>query len=676
MEKELRVLLYFLLWVILAIICVILNILNIKWNTGNIVQNVFLVLVLGIIQGSVLEFPVQTIATLLIGGTKRSNPMANGDNLTIIMNYNLLAVSKDDIDECFQTMFQAYMGNLSRNVSIVLVSATSNEELRQYELECRDHYRSLIYDELFKEGVFFVNNEFTEVDEARLRNVWFHYMRIPRLEFVRQYLHDICDQFSREFMVIHRTSKVLRKCGQYQDLLLLSEGDDRAYTYTDPHYYGNMARPYDQQLFYDSEDVENLFGRRFDYTLVLDADTGVPDGSVGKLLKIAAALPEKGIIQPSIKLSYEENDTLYMKLEMLRQEIYEPLTNAITALLGQCSFFGKGMIKNRVYIDNVIGSRENLIERVPIDVLSHDTFEAALLKPYYASSIYLLEAPSFNYITWNIRERRWNRGEILLAMYFWKNTFGILMRGLQRLIQRSKFNRTILRTESKLDFITSYVAHSALRQMFMKPLLLIFVLLHIGIDLRYPYTSILVILFLVIIFPKFATCNFQNIHYVFIETIASIWQFTPEAIVGCVRIARAIQANLSTSCTWVPQRSVEEEFRRSNPFISSIKHLWLYSIVSLACIVVVIIFLPSSMLLLCMLVTLCLLPLFTGFTSLTKKLKSSKTVALQQRKKLESFNSMNIGTNYEQAWNTGTPFIPIGLYFNPSPYVNCGYIME
>ena len=676
MERDLRVLLYFLLWIFLAIGGVILNILNVKWESDNIAQNVFLVLVLAILQGSVLEFPVQTIATLIIGGAKRDNPKANADNLTLIMNYNLLAVSKDDVDECFHTMFQAYMGNISRNVSIVLVSATAKDELRQYELECRDHYRTLIYDELFKEGVYFCNDEFSEVDEDRLKNVWFHYMRIPRLEFVRNHLHYICDQFAREFMVIHRTSKVLRKCGQYQDLLLLSDGDDRAYTYTDPVYYGNMARPYDQPLFYDSEDVENLYGRGFDYTLVLDADTGVPDGMVDKLLQIAAALPEKGIIQPSIRLSYEKNDTLYMKLEMLRQDIYEPLTNAFTALLGQCSFFGKGMIKNRVYIDNVIGTREHLIERVPIDVLSHDTFEAALLKPYYAGSIHLLEAPSFNYITWNIRERRWNRGEVLLAMYFWKNTFGVVMRGLQRLIQRSKFNRTVLRTESKLDFITSYVAHSALRQMFMKPLLLVFILLHIGVDLKYPNTPILVILFLVIVFPKFATCNFQNVHYVFIETIASFWQFTPEAIVGCVRIIRSIQANLSPTCTWVPQRTVEEEFRKSNPFISSLKHLWFYSLLSLISIVLVILFLPSSMLLLCMLVTLCLLPLFAGFTSLTSRLKSAKSVSTQQKRQLETFNSMGLNRNYEPAWNTGVPYIPSGIYFNTSPYLNYGYIME
>jgi hypothetical protein len=89
-----------------------------------------------------------------------------------------------------------------------------------------------------------------------------------------------------------------------------------------------------------------------------------------------------------------------------------------------------------------------LIERVPIDVLSHDTFEAALLKPLYAGSVSLLEAPSLNYVTWNIRERRWNRGEVLLAMYFWKNGVGKTMRWIKKKIQKDKFNATKLRTES------------------------------------------------------------------------------------------------------------------------------------------------------------------------------------------------------------------------------------
>ncbi|GAB1607584.1 uncharacterized protein LOC115219904, partial [Argonauta hians] len=626
-RKEISI--YFASWVALALIGLLLNILNIDWQRTSMPQGIFILLILGILQGSVYEFPVQTLATLIVGGKQRGNPTAIGDNLSLILNYNLLAVTVDDIEECFQTMFQAFMGNLSYNVSAVLVSATSDEKLKYHELNRRDMYRGMIYDELFKEGVCFANGCYDDVQKDRLKNIWMYYQNCPRDIFINHHLDSICDRFAQEFMVIHRTSKVLRKCGQYQDLMLLSEGESFAYTYTDKKYYGRLARPYNQPTFYFSEDVQNIFNRRFDYTLVLDADTGVPDGTVERLLGIAAANPEKGIIQPSIKLITGKDDTIYMRLEAMKQMIYEPMTNAITALLGQCGFFGKGLIKNRIYIDNVIGSRENLIERVPIDVLSHDTFEAALLKPYYAGSVFLLEAPSFNYITWNIRERRWNRGEVILSMYFWKNTIGVLMRTLQRIFQRDKFNKTTLRTESKLDFVTAYIAHSALRQMLMKPFLLLFIAIHIGIELRYPIVPVFVIMFLVIVFPKFATCTTSNLKYIIIETITSVVQFTPEAIVGCVRIFRAIHANISANCKWVPQRSVEEEFKTRNPFISSLKHLWMYSLLAAIAIPLIVIFTPSASLMLFMLGTLLILPLYAGMTSLTVNFQSYASIAKQ-----------------------------------------------
>lgn len=626
MDRNLRVLLYFLLWVILALISVLLNILNIDWKRTNIAQGIITVLVLGILQGSVLEFPVQTIATLFVGGKREKDKKKPIGDLTLIMNYNLLALGRDDVDECFRTMYDAYMSNIGRNISAVLVSATNEKAVKEYEIQCRDHFRAIIYDELFREGVAFANNQHDDVMPWRLEHLWQHYADVDRIDFLRDHLDDICDKFAKEFMLVHRTHRVVRKCGQYQDLMLLSEGDDEAFSYTDPEYYGKQARTFGEPLFVDSEDVENIFGRRFAYTLVLDGDTGVPEGTVFELLQIASANSDKGIIQPAIKLHCTDDDTMYMHLEAMRQTIYEPMTNAMTSILGQSGYFGKALINNRLYIDSVIGTRDNLIERVPIDVLSHDTFEAALLKPYYAGSVFLLEAPSYNYVTWNIRERRWNRGEVLLAMYFWKNAFGVPMRWLQEKLQGEKFNRTKLRTESKLDFVSSYIAHSALRQMFMKPLLLVFILLHINITLRHTYAPIVLVLFLVLIFPKFATCNRNNYKYVLIETLASIVQFTPEAMVGCVRIVRAVQANVSASCKWVPQRAVEEDFRNSNPFVSSLKHLWGYSLTGIILSVLVIVFLPSSMLVLIILMTLVLLPLYTGLTSLSMSFKSSKAI--------------------------------------------------
>ena len=288
MNRTKRVFFYFSLWVLLALGCVVLNVWNIDWTKVNIAQGILVVLFLGVLQGSVLEFPVQTVATLLIGGDRRHNTTASADHLTVVLNYNILATSEDDIDECMQTMYEAYMGNLAENVSAVLVSATNDENLKRYELDLRDNYRALIYDTLFREGLSFTSGDVSSgVDPLRYQRVWRNYAHIDPDLFVRDYLDGVCDEFAREFMVLHRVSRVLRKCGQYQDLMLLSAGQDTAYTYTDPEYYGRQARPEGQPLFHSSPDVDNVFARQFDYTLVLDGDTGVVKGSVFQLLEVS-----------------------------------------------------------------------------------------------------------------------------------------------------------------------------------------------------------------------------------------------------------------------------------------------------------------------------------------------------------------------------------------------------
>jgi membrane glycosyltransferase len=200
--------------------------------------------------------------------------------------------------------------------------------------------------------------------------------------------------------------------------MLLSEGMDRAFTYCDQSLYKEAARPLGEPLFHSSVDTDNIKGRHFDYTLVLDADTCVVRDSVFEMLEIGAGNPERAIIQPAIKMDCKPGDSIFIHIEAMRQAIAAPLTNALTAIMGQSGFYGKGLLKNVKYIERCLGTPESPVEVVPIDVLSHDTFEAAVVGPLYAGDVHLLEAPCGNYVTWDIRERRWNRGELLLAMYF------------------------------------------------------------------------------------------------------------------------------------------------------------------------------------------------------------------------------------------------------------------
>lgn len=122
MNRNKRVFVFFGIWISLSFFAILLNVLNVDWTRTNYINGIFIIVVLGVLQGSVMEFPMQTVATLLIGGETRDPERAKCDRFTLILNYNLLALSKDEIDDCLDNMFQAFMGNLSPNVSAVLVS--------------------------------------------------------------------------------------------------------------------------------------------------------------------------------------------------------------------------------------------------------------------------------------------------------------------------------------------------------------------------------------------------------------------------------------------------------------------------------------------------------------------------------------------------------------------------
>lgn len=570
---------YLELWRAVTIVSFIISVVNINWYTTPIKLGVGVAVIQGLLHWTVIEFPMKTIATM---ATNRVEPSeANSDRTTLCLNYNLLAMSQADVDECMQNMLEAYTNSLNENVSAVLVSASPTDVIQAYESQVCHEHRSWLYKQLFRSGLVwagFVRGEAPE--NAWQVHVWAKYEHIDRSEFVEKHLHNICERYSKEYMVLHRTSRVLRKCGQYQDLIMLSSGEDAAFTYCDVHRYGSAARPEGLPLFKPSADSANTFDRKFDYTLVLDADTRVEKGTVQKLLGVAVAHPDKAIIQPGIKMYCERRDPIFMHIEVMRQRIYEPMYNSIVAALGKSSFFGKGLIKNSLYQDACVGTRAHLVESVPIDVLSHDTFEAAVTEVMYCNSVQLLEAPPQTYITWDIRERRWNLGEFILAGYFWPNFVGRPMHLLQSWVQGKRLFRKQNRTKPNLDGPTAYLAHAALRQMIMKPCLLMYVIMMHFASLHWRWLPFVTVLFLVIVFPKFAVTSRDNLREVLLETWASLMQFTPEAVVGTIRVVSALFAHLVGKVSWTPQRAVEEESKASNPFLFSLRYLWHFSVLA------------------------------------------------------------------------------------------------
>jgi hypothetical protein len=64
-------------------------------------------------------------------------------------------------------MYEAYMGNLHPNIVAVLVSATNDRNLKQYEMHVRDNYRAKIYDELMREGLAYAASDHREINPFR-----------------------------------------------------------------------------------------------------------------------------------------------------------------------------------------------------------------------------------------------------------------------------------------------------------------------------------------------------------------------------------------------------------------------------------------------------------------------------------------------------------------------------
>mmetsp|Transcript_104449 Transcript_104449/g.184982 ORF Transcript_104449/g.184982 Transcript_104449/m.184982 type:complete len:2227 (-) Transcript_104449:48-6728(-) len=603
-----------------SILVLIISVANINWNKTPIGLGIFIAVIQGFLNYAAVELPIKALVTLM---TNRQAPkQAECENTTVILNYNLLAICEADVDKCMQNMLEAYTNNLSENVSAVLISATDDPTLQEYEEQVRDGHRALLYTQLFRSGLCWAGfSDGEEPNHAWQKQVWEKYAYLDKAEFVENHLHNICRRYTTEYMVLHRTSRVLRKCGQYQDLILLSDGEDKVFTYCDVGRYGGAARQEGEPLFKPSADAANMFNRKFEYTLVLDSDTRVERGAVKKLLSVAVAHPDKAIVQPAIKMYCGPKDPIFMHLEVMRQRIYEPMYDSVANAIGKSSFFGKGLIKNSLYKDACLGSRGHLVESVPIDVLSHDTFEAAVSEVMYCNSVHLLEAPPQTYITWDIRERRWNLGEFILAGYFWPNFVGRPMHWLQSWIQGKKLFRKQCRCRPQMDGAKAYLAHAAMRQMIMKPCLLLYVILMHFAELHWRLLPFFTVLFMVLVAPKFAVMRRSNCREVLLETWASIMQFTPEAVVGTIRVMSALLAHLVGKVSWTPQRSVEEESKASNPFLFSMRYLWYYSVLAFFWTLRVIsLWWPNvgneAIFIVSILGTLFMLPAYAGFTSL------------------------------------------------------------
>jgi len=669
---------------------------------------------------SIVEFFLTTLwfhAVRLILGM----PLLPRENFTsglprsgrTILAYCLLSKQKDSSQETFKTACDAHLANLDpkARMTTAVVSVSSALSVVECEMDSRDdgrdRIRKVLTDELnallaeFPRGLPSaeeVNAESQKrVEVARVLtslpggcsdrvDYWLEVLKSAAdgIGDLQEKLAAQVEDAARHFIYLHRTCKILKKPGQYQDLMVLgSTGNNQAYTYLEEDYGQKVGRKpgstcfsFENNLSDDSEvtdqsegekaqafeaararleergkeDVVLVAGQgidpenRYFYTMVLDSDTICPARSIRKLVETAEHPANKayGIINANLGNDYGADDTCTW--HMWRNALMEVSTVNLQRgqfwIFNRVGFYGKGLVRNDMYMTRLIGKPGNVIEALPIDILSHDTVEAKLLQPGIAIEVTLYEDVARNPISAMSQSTRWMLGEVRNGCYHSDGTYYPIVYFLSQAHSLATQFKTKPATWIRWRDVpcaasAEYLSHTGFRLFHAGPgiLLLCFFTTVLanhewGLQLRVvPVVGFSVFLFTVLalfIIPKgfllldklpslnlgkYCLCtrkaskigdgksfDADSKHFIepgerqsedssstrsapprlgrcsvlvrqlalaVIEVVLSILLFSPELILGVIRMVRGVWAQATGSASWKPQDAVEKEIEQS-----------------------------------------------------------------------------------------------------------------
>jgi len=507
-----------------------------------------------------------------------------------IINYNLKAYYHTDVDECFKNSFESFINNMTTKSVLVIISVTEDEKLQKYEDLLLETYRNEIFTELHNQGKKFLNNP--------IQNIWWNNTNITH-----NTLEEFCKERSYHFILLRRNNMTLKKCGQYQDLILLTKGYLEPYTYKDEQYYGKFIRPSEKTFTYTNpDDFYRLYNINFEYTMVLDIDSVLSKNTLYNIIAIAEANPRFTIYQPRIELHMIE--TYFQSFQKLWLQFSNPTYEATCAYLNHSAFFGKGLIHNQRYLDSCIGTPDNLIEYVPINALSHDTFEAMCCPTLYCPNIVIFETPPKSYLAWNIRELRWNMGELTVAQHIFPN---LLFRP-----EKVKYTRN----NYYLSFNVFFFALSSFRVMITWPILLFFIGWNSLIPYNVFYIAYSYILITIIVIPTIITMRYSsiNLKYALFYSISSFYNTLSEPIIGSLRLLLASYNIHKKNLIWIPSSKIDQLISNKGIFLSSLFYFGPFSIASS---VIYYYINKNNYLLSMLLINLICLPIYNLFSSFT-----------------------------------------------------------
>lgn len=471
------------------------------------------------------------------------------ENPSIIINYNLKAFTNIDVELCFNNMFNTYINNIFNNSVAVLISVTNDDDLRNFEIYMLKEYRNKIYNQLYNEGEKYLKN-------PNKISYWNYII------FSKKDLENFCKKKESNFILIHRNTNCLKKCGQYQDLITLSEGYNKPYTYIDTSLYDYTCRKPNKYLkFLDIDDYNKIYNKHYKYTLVLDSDTIVPRDFIKNIIIVAESNPDYTIYQPNIKLT--NANTIFQKLQQIWLENSNISYNAVSNYFLHSSFFGKGLINNKKYLEQCIGIPKKLIEYVPSNALSHDTFESMCMPVLFVSDYSLLEEPPKSYLSWNFRELRWNIGELIVFYHLFPRLF----------YKKIPFKRQ----KYSLSFKTIFFGLSAFRIMIAWPLLLTFILVNNYIPYYNYYFSYLFMICTTIIIPNLIIfIKTKKVSVVYLLT--SLFHSLSEPLIGTTRLFISLHKIFIQNINWLPSNTIEQNISNKGNITSSIYYFGIYSV--------------------------------------------------------------------------------------------------
>mmetsp|Transcript_72456 Transcript_72456/g.169717 ORF Transcript_72456/g.169717 Transcript_72456/m.169717 type:complete len:1103 (-) Transcript_72456:61-3369(-) len=415
-----------------------------------------------------------------------------------ILSYCLLSKQKESSEETFRTACAAHLANLDpeSRVTTAVVSVSSALSVVQCEMDCRDQCREEIKKTLTLElaalrQAFPKAFKDCDVPAARLEaahralstlsqgacqraEYWLQCMESDwaaagaSADAFEEALRFRIEEAGRHFLYLHRNCKILKKPGQYQDLMVLaSTGSNEAYTYLTED-YGALGRKCRSPCFGFESNMQNdgvspvefealqqdlrdrghedillvaEYGadceNRYHYTMVLDSDTVCPAKSIRQLVETAEHSANKsyGIINANLANDYSADDscTWHMWRNALMEVSTVNLQRGQFWIFNRVGFYGKGLIRNDLYIPRLIGWPGSVIEALPIDILSHDTVEAKLLQPAIDVDVTLYEDVARNPISAFSQSTRWMLGEVRNCSYHASGIYTPLVKVLSTL---------------------------------------------------------------------------------------------------------------------------------------------------------------------------------------------------------------------------------------------------